>query len=101
MSAKNAASESAKLPTYSIRGGRLSQFSSLKPNWIWHTALPLLAYATLVAAALTLGGHVVVSLFAAAGATMLLLFVGIHNAWDAVTYVAVDETAKKPPATQE
>jgi hypothetical protein len=27
-----------------------------------------------------------VALFAVAGAVLLLLFIGIHNAWDAVTY---------------
>jgi hypothetical protein len=55
---------------------------------VWHTALPLVAYATLVAAALTLGRHALVSLFAVAGTALLLLLIGIHNAWDTVTYIA-------------
>ena len=29
------------------------------------------------------------ALFGAAAASFLLLFIGIHNAWDAITYVAV------------
>ena len=29
--------------------------------------------------------------FVIAGAALLLLFVGIHNAWDAVTYITIDQ----------
>jgi hypothetical protein len=30
--------------------------------------------------------HIAGALFAVAAAALLLLFIGIHNAWDAVTY---------------
>src|SRR5438034_1279313 len=43
-----------------------------------------------IAAAVVLRRHTVVSLFAVGAAALLLLFVGIHNAWDAVTYIAID-----------
>jgi hypothetical protein len=29
------------------------------------------------------------------GFALLLLFVGIHNAWDAVTYITIDQGANK------
>jgi hypothetical protein len=42
-----------------------------------------------------LRSHVVASLFGvAAVALLLLLFIGIHNAWDTVTYIALDTRAQ-------
>ena len=61
-------------------------------DWIWHTSLPPIAYTTLLVAAITLPGSAEGSLFAIAAASILLLFIGLHNAWDTVTYVVVQET---------
>jgi hypothetical protein len=59
-------------------------------DWLWHAVLPFLAYAGLFAAALALRSHAASALFVAAAATLLLLFIGIHNAWDTVIYIAID-----------
>ena len=59
-------------------------------DWLWHTVLPLASYAALVVAALLLPGHPAPALFVIAAATVLLLFIGIHNAWDNVTYTAIE-----------
>jgi hypothetical protein len=58
-------------------------------DWLWHTALPLISYAALLGAAIALRRHSHASLFVIAGAVVLLLFIGIHNAWDTVTYIAL------------
>jgi hypothetical protein len=58
-------------------------------DWFWYAALPLLAYAALTAAAILLPRYRAWPLFVIAATTLLLLFDGIHNAWDTVTYVAV------------
>lgn len=58
-------------------------------DWIWHTALPFLAYAAILGAAIGLSRHAVPSLFVVGGSAVLVLFVGIHNAWDAVAYIAL------------
>jgi hypothetical protein len=55
-------------------------------DWLFHAALPLLAYMML-----TISGYVATlntrrALFLIGAATLLFLFVGIHNAWDSVTY---------------
>lgn len=55
-------------------------------DWLFHALLPLAAYAALAAASFTAHSHLSWALFAVAAAAMLLLFIGIHNAWDAVTY---------------
>jgi uncharacterized membrane protein YuzA (DUF378 family) len=58
-------------------------------DWIWHCVLPLVAYILLLAAAATLQRIPLQSLFGIATFSLLLLFIGIRNAWDTVTYVAV------------
>ena len=60
-------------------------------DWIWHTILPLVAYAAVLVGALRLVRHSVSSLFVFGAAALLLLFIGIHNAWDAVTYIALEQ----------
>jgi hypothetical protein len=39
-------------------------------------------------------------LFLIGGMTILLLFIGIHNAWDAVTYIAVERGQGLGPGEQ-
>lgn len=55
-------------------------------DWLFHVALPLAAYGALAASAIGGRDHVREMLFVVAGTALLLLFTGIHNAWDAVTY---------------
>jgi hypothetical protein len=53
---------------------------------LFHALLPLAAYAMLVVSAWVAFSLARPALFLVGGAALLLLFVGIHNAWDAVTY---------------
>jgi hypothetical protein len=55
-------------------------------DWMFHFLLPLASYATLAISAFAARSKPIGALFAVAAAALLLLFVGIHNAWDAVTY---------------
>lgn len=55
-------------------------------DWLFHVLLPFAAYATLAASAYTARSNVSGTLFGVGAAALLLLFTGIHNAWDAVTY---------------
>jgi len=67
-------------------------------DWLWHAMLPLIAYALLLISAILLRGYSHGALFVMAGTALLLLFIGIHNAWDTVTFIAVGglQTAKEP-----
>ncbi len=58
-------------------------------DWISNIVLPTLAYLVIAVAAVMLQAGAP-ALFALAGATLLLIFVGIHNAWDVVTYIAIE-----------
>jgi hypothetical protein len=55
-------------------------------DWLFHVVLPLVAYAVLALSALAAYARTHEALFGIGAATLLLLFVGIHNAWDAVAY---------------
>jgi hypothetical protein len=58
-------------------------------DWIFHCVLPLMAYSTLLVSGVMLTFRHVPALFGIALFTLILLFVGIHNAWDTVTYITV------------
>jgi hypothetical protein len=63
-------------------------------DWAWYVLLPLAAYASLFVAAVFLEGHTSGALFGIAGTALLLLFIGIHNAWDTVTYITTKHLGK-------
>jgi len=69
---------------------RQTDYQPVLEDWLWHTVLPLGSYTALLVAALLLPGHPVPALYLIAAATVLLLFIGIHNAWDNVTYIALE-----------
>lgn len=55
-------------------------------DWLFHVVLPMAAYLTLAVSAFATRFRPHEALFGIGFAALLLLFVGIHNAWDAVTY---------------
>jgi hypothetical protein len=55
-------------------------------EWLFHVLLPFGAYAILAGSAFAAHSHEDEALFGVAAAVLLLLFDGIHNAWDSVTY---------------
>ena len=72
-----------------VTARRMGVQSVYKPDfedWLFHAALPLMAYAALAASAVAAFSHAHVAMFAMAGVALVLLFTGIHNAWDAVAY---------------
>ncbi len=79
---------------------RQREYQPVLEDWIWHAALPTLAYGALVDAGIQLWRASGEALFIVGGSTLLLVFVGIHNAWDTVTYVTL-EAARKRKAKAE
>lgn len=76
--------------TYQItvvrRLARQTRYIPVAEDWLFHAVLPLVAYGAIAAAALYEPSDLHGALFAVAGAVLLLLIIGIHNAWDAATY---------------
>jgi hypothetical protein len=58
-------------------------------DWLWHVILPALVYATLLAIAFLLWHHLEESLYGIAASSTLLLFIGIHNAWDVAVAISM------------
>jgi hypothetical protein len=68
---------------------RKSSYNPDAEDWFWYAALPLAAYGTLIVGAILLWTRPTSSLFVIAATTLVFLFIGIHNSWDTVTYIAV------------
>jgi hypothetical protein len=63
-----------------------SAYQPVFEDWLFHVLLPFSAYAVLAISAYAAHSHARSALFLVGAAALLLLFIGIHNAWDAVTY---------------
>lgn len=75
------------------RMGRVTGYIPVLEDWLWYVAFPFVAYAALAVvplAALLLTRSPAMALFAVGTVLVLLLFLGIHNAWDLVTFIAVE-----------
>jgi hypothetical protein len=55
-------------------------------DWLFHLLLPFVAYATMAFSACIVPWYARAAMFAVAGSSLLLLFIGIHNAWDTVVW---------------
>jgi hypothetical protein len=71
------------------RARRQKDYRPVAEDWIWHVVLPFVAYALFIGAAISMMAHPV-TLFGVGAGSLLLVFIGIHNAWDTVTYIALD-----------
>lgn len=69
---------------------RQTDYQPVLEDWLWHTVFPLISYTALVVAAILLPGHAAAALYVIAAGTVLLLFIGIHNAWDNVLFIAIE-----------
>ena len=66
--------------------------TSYKPvwgDWLWYAILPCSIYAALAVAALFLRTNTQLAIFLIGAAALGLLLIGIHNAWDTVTYMVI------------
>jgi hypothetical protein len=58
-------------------------------DWLWHVTLPTVVYGALLVMAFLLPRRIEQSLDGVAAVSMLLLFIGIHNAWDVAVSISV------------
>ena len=77
------------------RARKQTDYQAVLEDWLFHTVFPIAAYAGIVIAAAVLGKGPDRSLFAIGAAVLALVLIGIHNAWDTVTYVAVARPEQK------
>jgi hypothetical protein len=68
---------------------RLRKQTIYKPqfeDWLFNVVLPLLAYLVLALSPFAVFSHLRGALFGVGAAALLLVFIGIHNTWDAISY---------------
>jgi len=65
---------------------RQTAYRPVFEDWLFHALLPFAAYAMLAASAFVAYPSPRPALLLVGIAVLVLLFIGIHNAWDAVTY---------------
>ncbi len=90
-----------------VRMRRVEGYAAEAEDWNWHVILPLAAYVVLLVGALMLHTTLDLALVVVAAVVLMLLFIGIHNAWDVAVYLVIqhatrrgagDMTAAAPPA---
>ena len=65
---------------------RQEAYTPVLEDWVFHLAFPFAAYVLLAVAPFAAPTHPRGAFFCIGAASLLLLFTGIHNAWDAVAY---------------
>ena len=74
-----------------VRRARLvDSYTPVLEDWLWFGLFPFTAYIALAVAALIFLADPSFALFVVGGALLLLLIIGIHNAWDSITYLATE-----------
>ena len=73
-----------------LRTRRQASYQLVIEDWVWYLVFPLLSYIVLLMSGILLLSSPVPALYGIGGVTVLLLFAGIRNAWDTVTYIAID-----------
>ncbi len=61
-------------------------------DWLWYLAFPLIAYVALIIAAIMLTANPGLVLYFISAVMVMLLFISLHNAWDLVTYLAIERS---------
>jgi uncharacterized membrane protein SirB2 len=66
-------------------------------DWLFHLLLPLAAYVILAVSALAARSQTREALFGVGAAELVLLYIGIHNAWDSLAFHVLVQRADMKP----
>src|SRR5437762_9302073 len=80
---------------------RQSGYTPELEDWIWHACLPFVAYIALFITGIAAHWHPSGALYFVGAMTLLLLFIGIHNAWDSVVWISVQRARRNDPKPEE
>jgi hypothetical protein len=69
-----------------LRMRKQTAYQPVFEDWLFHAILPIAAYLMLAISALAAIYFAKTALFGVGSSALLLLFIGIHNAWDTATY---------------
>lgn len=86
---------------------RLTFYDPDTEDWVWYTILPFVAYGAVLVGGIVMPLAPRAALWILGGTTTLLIFTGIRNAWDVVTFIAMGkigepaQPAQRPTETEE
>ena len=66
-------------------------YAPVREDWVWNVILPTLVYACLLCMGLLVWHRPEQTLFGVAALSLLLLFIGIHNAWDIAIWMTLQK----------
>ena len=66
-----------------------SDYSPLHEDWIWNAVLPAIVYGALLGCAILIWRLPEACMYGGAAVSVLLMFIGIHNAWDIAVWNSV------------
>jgi hypothetical protein len=69
---------------------RLTAYAPDMEDWVWYTIFPFVAYAAVLVGGVAIPFAPPAAIWILGGTTMLLIFIGIRNAWDVVTYLTME-----------
>lgn len=72
-----------------FRAKRMTAYTPDAEDWTWYSILPVVAYGAILGGAIGLEFFPRDALFALGAGVLLLIFIGIRNAWDVVTFLAI------------
>lgn len=75
------------------RTARQKDYKPVMEDWVFHCILPGFAYALLLIGAILMTSQTTVALFMIGTMAVIMLLVGIHNAWDTVTFIVTVDAA--------
>lgn len=67
------------------------QYVPVREDWIWNVILPTLVYGGLLAMAVLVWYRPTQTLYGVAGLSLILLFIGIRNAWDIAVWMTLNK----------
>jgi hypothetical protein len=73
----------------------LGDYKPFVSDWLWNVVLPLTGYLALFATGWLLQWFTTPTLYGVGATTLLLLFIGIHNAWDVVVWITTERHARR------
>lgn len=83
------------------RTRRQTAYQPVLEDWLWHMIFPFICYTALIVAAIVLPGSPALALFIIGGIEIVFLFIGIHNAWDNVTYLVLVALTRSENKSQD
>jgi hypothetical protein len=72
----------------SVQAKRITTYTDYFSDWVWRSGLPALGYAGVLVAGPLLFADVDLALDIVGAASLVLLFAGLHNAWDTAVWIA-------------